>query len=102
MFQQMLFGAIRQAAVAVNFQIKFAYGALLSNFISTGFLDSTGNFQRDVIFEKLSIALGGTSDPEVVKNLNELIDTCTKLTGPGECGTAFEVQNCYWRKIKGQ
>ncbi|XP_070502496.1 general odorant-binding protein 56d-like [Chironomus tepperi] len=67
----------------------------------SGFIDATGNFQRDVIFNKLSIALGGTEDAEVVTNLNELIDTCTKLTGSGECGTAFEVQNCYWRKIHG-
>jgi len=65
-------------------------------------LDSAGNFQKDLIYEKLIVSLGGPGDPEVVKNLRELIDTCTALTGPGECGTAFEVYNCYWKKIKSQ
>lgn len=60
-------------------------------FKRTGFMNEAGQFQRDVIINKLSTKNQGANN----EKLSQLVDKCLQETGANECDLAYNVFVCY-------
>lgn len=71
--------------------------SFIVSFISKGFLNAEGVFQKDEMFVKI----GENKSDEKKAKLLARIEKCAVSTGDNVCQSAFKAHNCFWEHKHG-